>query len=233
MEGQDHLLQLTAQCTEYFQRFTQEKDSQTSVVRRVFSEITFKVREAFGRVIEEADSKRQQICEFLVKEEARLLEEKASQEDCLEKMLSEVQNTHLSRLEVGERGKETLTDYAGTLDRFLNAMMEIEKTCYEDSVEECVHFLNNLVKQELQTLIDSGFPRSAASLIDLSQPQCFTFNSSGQPEESTDSLFPHRAPANSPRPVLSQVKLDQEKRSARINQYQGQLSLVEASKNSF
>lgn len=49
--------------------------------------------------------------------------------------------------------KEILADYAATLDKFFNIMMEIEGSCYEDGVEECMNFINNLVKQELRTII--------------------------------------------------------------------------------
>ena len=47
---------------------------------------------------------------------------------------------------------ETLAEYAGTLDKFFNVMSEIENNNYEDSVEECMSFINNLVRQELKII---------------------------------------------------------------------------------
>jgi hypothetical protein len=47
---------------------------------------------------------------------------------------------------------ETLAEYAATLDKFFNVMTEIENNSYEDSVEECMSFINNLVRQELKTI---------------------------------------------------------------------------------
>lgn len=47
---------------------------------------------------------------------------------------------------------EALAEYAATLDKFFNVMTEIENNSYEDSVEECMSFINNLVRQELRVL---------------------------------------------------------------------------------
>jgi hypothetical protein len=57
-----------------------------------------------------------------------------------------------------------LAEYAATLDKFFNVMTDIESNNYEDSVEECISFINNLVRQELKTIEDK-FPPKIEEII--------------------------------------------------------------------
>jgi hypothetical protein len=50
------------------------------------------------------------------------------------------------------------------LDKFFNVMTDIESNNYEDSVEECISFINNLVRQELKTIEDK-FPPKIEEII--------------------------------------------------------------------
>lgn len=56
---------------------------------------------------------------------------------------------HLTKLEskfYEYNKRDILGAYALTLDTFFNKMMEIERNNYEDSVEECINFINNLIR---------------------------------------------------------------------------------------
>jgi hypothetical protein len=78
--------------------------------------------------------------------------------------------------------KEALSEYAGTLDTFFNVMMEIESNDYEDSVEECMNFINNLVKQELKNIVQGKFSPKIEDIIGtnfLCSDECFTFDEDG------------------------------------------------------
>lgn len=56
-------------------------------------------------------------------------------------------------------------------------MMEIESSSYEDNVEECMNFINNLVKQELKIIVEDKFPTKVEDIIGhhFNNDDCFTF----------------------------------------------------------
>lgn len=85
---------------------------------------------------------------------------------------------HLTRILKEEEGsKEVLAEYAETLEKFFNVMMQVEKNCYEDSVEECVSFVNNLIREELRTILSERQPPRVEDFVGSPIPDpCFTFD---------------------------------------------------------
>jgi hypothetical protein len=164
------------------------------IIHRSFCEITEKIEVAFGKIILEAQRKLNEIRTFLSKEHERLRQEKATQEDSLNTLLIEIKSVHLTKLDSAESFdmKELLAGYAATLDKFFNIMMEIESSSYEDSVEESMNFINNLVKQELRVILEDKFPPKVEDLLagHFSSDECFTFELEGiRASEDTVSLL--------------------------------------------
>jgi len=51
-EDQNKLLELTAQCINYYNRYSHEKDTHTALVGKAFLVIRGKVEQSFNRLIE-------------------------------------------------------------------------------------------------------------------------------------------------------------------------------------
>ena len=86
-EDQNKLLELTAQCINYYNRYSHEKDTHTNLVGKAFQVLKGKVEETFGRLIDEAKNKEGQIMQLLDREEQRLVEEKNQEEENLNNYL--------------------------------------------------------------------------------------------------------------------------------------------------
>jgi hypothetical protein len=97
-EDQDKLLELTAQCINYYNRYSYEKDTHSSLVRKAFHVLRDKVEESFGRLIQQAQQQQASIESYLEQEERKLLEDKNQQEERLSHYLKDIKEVHLTRL---------------------------------------------------------------------------------------------------------------------------------------
>jgi hypothetical protein len=135
----------------------------------------------------------------------------------------------LTRILKEEEGsKEVLGEYAETLEKFFNVMMQVEKNCYEDSVEECVSFVNNLIREELRTILSDRQPPRVEDFVGSSAADpCFTFDAhpcfnsqnpyfSSQHPLDGSSLF---APTPTALEEFRSIRLRQQQQAQRLTSY--------------
>lgn len=86
-EDQNKLLELTAQCINYYNRYSHEKDTHTVLVGKAFQVLKSKVEESFQRLIDEAKNKEIQLLQLLDLEKQKLIQEKNFEEERLNEYL--------------------------------------------------------------------------------------------------------------------------------------------------
>jgi hypothetical protein len=71
-----------------------------------------------------------------------------------------------------------MAEYARTLEGFFTVMTEVEKDSFEENLEECMGFVRNLVREEVNRLLSEHCPSRLEQLVAASKggEASFTFD---------------------------------------------------------
>jgi hypothetical protein len=156
----DKLLEITSRCVDYYNKFTEEKEAETRIVREAFIEIHSTLNTVFNGIITEVLAKQIEIKSFLEKKELELIRIKEQQETDLNSSLTAIKSVHLANLlrdfrlsEEPANVEHELCSYANTLHTFYWSMEKVEQCNFRENLEETINFINNVISEEIRFIM--------------------------------------------------------------------------------